>query len=83
MQVGSQSQAYGASDQVFNKRHFYGNKRNIMVNNWNRLQSQFLTSEGSQLKKILEVQLEASSDGMRAGSDNQIHFSGLKFEYLC
>ena len=27
MQVGSQSQTYGASNQVFNKRHFHGDKK--------------------------------------------------------
>lgn len=52
-----------------------------MANDQRRLKSQFMSSEGSELR-FLDVQLEASSDGMRTGSDIVIDFCDLQFEDL-
>lgn len=39
--------------------------------------------EGGQWRRILDVRLTASSDGVRAGSGNRTDFPGLWFECLC
>ena len=52
-----------------------------MVSDWSRLLSQFLSSEGSQVR-FLDVGFEASSDGVRAGNGNLTSFPYSQSECL-
>lgn len=42
--------------------------------------SQFVSFEDNQLRRFLDVRVEASSDGVRGGSDHLRDFPGLHFE---
>lgn len=48
-----------------------------MVIERSRLPSQFLSFESSQWRRVVDVQLKASSDGARAGGGNLTDFPGL------
>ena len=54
-------------------------KRKTVVNDWNKLETQFLSSEGSELRSVV-AQLEASLDVVKADRGNLIEFPDLQFE---
>ena len=63
-------------------RHFYGKKSKPKVSDQSGLRSQFLSSEGSWLRRFRDVRLKASSDGVRADRGNLPDLRGWQFECL-
>lgn len=80
--MSSQSEASGASSGYLIRGISMEGKGGEKGNNWSELQSWFLSSEGRQLRRFLDVWVEASLDKVKAGNDNLTAFPGLQLECL-
>lgn len=70
---------YGVSNQVFNKRHFYGNKEKQRLMLEQSINSVF---ECRGQSRFLGVRCEVSTNGVRTGSGNLTDFPGFQYECL-